>query len=40
MNKPIIAVAPGHALNSGASLLAACGHPMCTLDSKVAFNEV
>jgi len=40
MNKPIIAVAPGHAFNSGAALLAACGHPMSTLDAKVGFNEV
>lgn len=27
-------------MNSGATLLAAMGHPMTTLDSKVAFNEV
>lgn len=40
MNKPIIACAPGQAMNSGATLLAAMGHPMTTLDSKVAFNEV
>lgn len=39
MNKPIIAVAPGHAMNSGAAFLAATGHPMTTLDSKIAFNE-
>jgi enoyl-CoA hydratase len=36
----LIAVANGHALNSGAALLAAAGHPMVTLDSKIAFNEV
>ena len=40
INKPIIACAPGHAMNSGATLFAAMGHPMTTLDSKVAFNEV
>lgn len=40
INKPLIAVANGHALNSGAALLAAAGHPMVTLDSKIAFNEV
>ena len=40
INKPIIAVAPGHAFNSGAALLAACGHPLTTLDAKVGFNEV
>jgi enoyl-CoA hydratase/carnithine racemase len=40
MNKPIIAVAPGHAMNSGAAMLAACGMPLATNTSKVAFNEV
>lgn len=40
MNKPLIAVAPGQAMNSGATLFAAAGHPMTTLDSKMAFNEV
>lgn len=38
-NKPLIAVAPGHAFNSGAAYLAACSHPMTTLNAKVAFNE-
>ena len=36
---PIVAVAPGHAFNSGATLLASCGYPMMTIDSKMAFNE-
>ena len=39
-NKPIIAVAPGHSFNSGASLLAATAHPMVSSDAKIAFNEV
>jgi enoyl-CoA hydratase len=39
-NKPIFAVASGHAKNSGACMLMACGQPMTTLDTKVAFNEV
>lgn len=39
-NKPLIAVAPGHSMNSGAALLAAASHPLATLDSKIAFNEV
>lgn len=39
-NKPIIAVAPGHSYNSGASLLAATSMPLMTLNSKLAFNEV
>ena len=39
MNKPIIAAAPGHAFNSGATLLATCGYPLMTTDSKMAFNE-
>ena len=38
-NKPIIATAPGHAFNSGATLLASCGFPLMTVDSKMAFNE-
>ena len=38
-NKPIIAAAPGHAFNSGATLLATCGYPLMTTDSKMAFNE-
>lgn len=38
-NKPVVAVAPGHAFNSGASLLSAMGHPLMTADSKMAFNE-
>ena len=40
INKPLIAVAPGHAMNSGASLLASTAHPMATLTSKICFNEV
>jgi len=28
LNKPIIAVAPGHSFNSGATLLAATGIPL------------
>ena len=39
MNKPAIAVAPGHVYNSGATFLSAFGHPMMTADSKMAFNE-
>ena len=39
MNKPVVAVAPGHAFNSGACLLSALGHPIMTADSKMAFNE-
>ena len=39
MNKPVVAVAPGHVYNSGATLLSAFGHPMMTADSKMAFNE-
>jgi enoyl-CoA hydratase/carnithine racemase len=27
-------------MNSGAALLAAASHPLATLDSKIAFNEV
>jgi enoyl-CoA hydratase/carnithine racemase len=38
-NKPMITVAPGHILNSGATLLAASGHPMTTPSSKIGFNE-
>ena len=38
-NKPIVAAAPGHAFNSGATLLAATGFPTMTVDSKMAFNE-
>merc|ERR1712127_188211 len=38
-NKPMITVAPGHILNSGAALLAASGHPMTTPSSKIGFNE-
>lgn len=30
INKPIFTAAPGHAFNSGACLLAACGHPLIT----------
>lgn len=33
-------MAPGHAFNSGAALLAATGNPNTTLNSKLAFNEV
>jgi enoyl-CoA hydratase/carnithine racemase len=40
LNKPLIAVAPGHCYNSGAALLAATAHPMTTLHAKIAFNEV
>jgi enoyl-CoA hydratase len=36
----LIALATGHAFNSGAALLAATGHPMTTLNTKIAFNEV
>lgn len=39
-NKPIVSIAPGHSFNSGATLLAASGHPLTTLHSQVAFNEV
>ena len=40
VNKPLIALATGHAMNSGAALLAAAGHPMTTMNTKLAFNEV
>lgn len=36
----MIAVAPGHAYNSGAAFLAATAHPMVTMNSRIAFNEV
>jgi enoyl-CoA hydratase len=39
LNKPLIAVAPGHSFNSGATLLAASGIPMVNNGSKLAFNE-
>lgn len=32
-------MAPGHAFNSGATLLASTGFPMMTVDSQIAFNE-
>ena len=40
LNKPLIALAPGVAFNSGASLLAATGYPMTTEHASFAFNEV
>jgi enoyl-CoA hydratase/carnithine racemase len=39
INKPLIAVASGHAKNSGAAFLAACAHPMTTHDCRISFNE-
>ena len=39
LNKPLIACAPGHAFNSGATLLAASGIPLVNNVSKIAFNE-
>ena len=39
MNKPIVAVASGQAYNSGVTLLSACGYPMMTENTKIAFNE-
>jgi enoyl-CoA hydratase/carnithine racemase len=39
LNKPVIAVAPGHSFNSGATLLAASGIPLVNNGSKLAFNE-
>jgi len=39
LNKPLIAVAPGHSFNSGATLLAASGIPLVNNGSKLAFNE-
>lgn len=40
INKPIMAIAPGSSLNSGAGLLSACGLPYITESSLMAFNEV
>jgi enoyl-CoA hydratase/carnithine racemase len=40
LNKPLVALAPGVAFNSGASLLAATGYPMTTEHASFAFNEV
>ena len=34
-----MAAAPGHAYNSGATLLASCGYPLMTVNSRMAFNE-
>lgn len=39
INKPIMAVAPGHAYNSGLGLLAASGYPTICHNTRVAFNE-
>jgi enoyl-CoA hydratase/carnithine racemase len=39
LNKPLVAVAPGHSYNSGATLLAASGIPLVNNASKLAFNE-
>lgn len=39
MNKPIMAVAPGHCLNSGLNLLAASGYPTICHNTRVGFNE-
>lgn len=39
LNKPLMAVSPGHAFNSGAALLSATAFPVTTLDSKVSFND-
>jgi len=39
VNKTLLTAAPGHAFNSGATLLAASNLPFATLDTKVAFNE-
>jgi enoyl-CoA hydratase len=39
MNKPIVAVATGHAWNSGATMLSACSYPMMTYNAQLAFNE-
>lgn len=40
INKPMVAVAPGHSYNSGAAWLQATGLPTITPTSKVAFNDV
>ena len=40
LNKPMLVLAPGHAFNSGATLLASSGLPATTLSSKMRFNEV
>ena len=40
LNKPLLAVAPGVSLNSGAALLAATASPLMTETSSMAFNEV
>lgn len=40
INKPIMAIAPGSSLNSGAGLLSACGLPYITDRTLMAFNEV
>lgn len=39
INKPIMAVAPGHCLNSGLNLLAASSYPTICHNTRVAFNE-
>jgi len=39
-NKPIFSVAPGHAFNSGAALLASSAFPVVTFDTLMSFNDV
>lgn len=39
LNKPLMAVGPGHAFNSGAALLQTTAYPVTTLNSKISFNE-
>jgi enoyl-CoA hydratase/carnithine racemase len=40
INKPLMTVAPGNSLNSGAGLVAASGLPYICYGSMLAFNEV
>lgn len=40
LNKPLIALGPGHSFNSGAALLQATACPVATENTKISFNDV
>lgn len=39
VNKPVLTIAPGHAFNSGATMLAASGIPAVCQNTVLSFNE-